>query len=126
MRSPRVVLADDVAGTRDLVRWFLEEDEEGPRVEVVGEADNGTEVLPLVMDLRPDVVLMDARMPALDGISCTRLLAEEAPDVKVIVFSVFDDPDLRRMAEEAGAYAFMVKGSDMGEVRRTIVRAAEA
>jgi DNA-binding NarL/FixJ family response regulator len=79
-------------------------------IQVVGEAGTGREGVELAYRLRPDVVLMDLRMPELDGISATRLLSESLPSTAVIVLSAYDDPALMSEARQAGAYAYLVKG----------------
>jgi DNA-binding NarL/FixJ family response regulator len=80
-----------------------------PDLDVVGEADSGRAVLPLVAAVRPDVVLMDVAMPGQDGIATTAELAAGAPEVAVVVLSHYDDPGTVARALAAGARAFVAK-----------------
>lgn len=115
----RVVLADDHQILRDGIRRGLENAGET----VVGEANNGEEAVKVVRETLPDVVLMDLSMPVLDGVSATRLISEEFPDVKVVVLTMHDDPSRTRDALEAGAIAYMTKGTSFADVLDTIRRA---
>ncbi len=102
----RVLLADDQALVRDGLRYILEQ---APDIEVVAEADNGVRVLAAVASDRPDVVLMDIRMPVMDGLTaCRRLMAEPAPP-KVIVLTTFDTDEYIVEALRAGASGFLLK-----------------
>jgi DNA-binding NarL/FixJ family response regulator len=104
---PRVLLVDDVDGSRDLFREILESD----GIDVVGEATTGESAIRLAEELRPDVVLMDVRMRGMDGIEATRRLKELLPSIHVIILSVFDDTSLLKEAVKAGASAHVTKGS---------------
>src|SRR3954452_1933207 len=99
-----------------------------PDVEVVGEADDGRGVLPAVDLHRPDVVLMDIRMPQLDGISATRLLRAQPSPPAVIVLTTFDADELVLDALRAGAGGFLLKDTSPSEIVRAIelVHAGEA
>lgn len=115
----RVVLADDHQILRDGIRRGLENAGET----VVGEANNGEEAVQVVRETNPDVVLMDLSMPVLDGVSATRLISEEFPEVKVVVLTMHDDPLRTRDALAAGAIAYMTKGTSFADVLDTIRRA---
>ena len=78
-------------------------------IEVVGEARSGTEVLALVERRRPDVVLLDLRMPGVDGVECVRQIKQSSPEVKVVVLSACDDRPSIESAEKAGASAYVIK-----------------
>jgi DNA-binding NarL/FixJ family response regulator len=78
-------------------------------IEVVGEADAGTKVLPMITRTEPDVVLLDLRMPQLDGLTCLDLIRKRHPDVKVVVLSVFSDSDHIKEALKRGAAGYIVK-----------------
>jgi DNA-binding NarL/FixJ family response regulator len=93
-------------------------------VAVLGEAGNGQEGIELACRLRPDVVLMDLRMPELDGIAATRKLAEVLPSTAVIVLSAYEDPALLREARQAGAAAYLVKGCRTTVLVEEITKAA--
>jgi DNA-binding NarL/FixJ family response regulator len=115
----RVLLADDHQILRDGIRRGLESAGE----DVVGEADNGEEALELVRETKPDIVLMDLSMPVLDGVSATRRITEEFPDVRVVVLTMHDDPQRTRAALEAGAVGYMTKGTSFADVLDTLRRA---
>ena len=105
----RVLIADDhqlmVEGTRQAL-------ERAGGFEIVGEASNGAQVLPLVRRLKPDLVLLDMRMPQMDGLQCLVRIRKEFPDVKVAMLSVSQDPDLIQTALKRGANAYIVKTVD--------------
>ena len=80
--------------------------------DVVGEAVNGVQVLPLVRRLKPDLVLLDLRMPQMDGLTCLAKIRKEFPEVKVAILSVSQDPELIQTALKRGANAYIVKTID--------------
>lgn len=114
----RVVLADDHQILRDGIRRGLESAGE----DVVGEAENGEEAVELVRATMPDIVLMDLSMPVLDGVAATRRITDEFPDVKVVVLTMHDDPARTRSALEAGAIAYLTKGTSFADVLDTLRR----
>lgn len=115
----RVLLADDQALMRAGFRMILES-EDG--IEVVGEADNGQQTVDLARRLRPDLVLMDIRMPKMDGVEATRLLAgPDAMDpVKVLILTTFDIDEYVYAALRAGASGFLLKDVPPEELIRGI------
>src|SRR5688500_17472770 len=100
----RLIIADDQASVRRALRMELELE---PGAEVVGEADDGASALELVEAVQPHVVLMDLRMPGMDGLSATKALRESVPNVGVVILTLYDDPATRSLALEAGAVAFV-------------------
>ncbi|MEX0768778.1 MAG: response regulator transcription factor [Microthrixaceae bacterium] len=114
----RVLLADDHQILRDGIRRGLENAGE----EVVGEASNGEEAVTLMRETQPDIVLMDLSMPVLDGVSATRRIIEEFPEAKVVVLTMHDDPAQTRSALEAGATAYLTKGTSFADVLDTLRR----
>ena len=109
----RVLLADDHPLMLSGLRQALEADEE---IEVVGEARSGPEVLPLVGRSEPDVVLLDLRMPDLDGLGCLDRICRQYPKVKVIIISATVDPTQIQSAFKHGACGFIVKGIDINDL----------
>jgi DNA-binding NarL/FixJ family response regulator len=102
----RILLADDQTLFREGLHMLLAAQ---PDFEVVGEATNGAEALRLAAKLRPQIVLMDMRMPILDGIEATRRLRETQPDCRVIVLTTFDDDALVFEGLRAGAVGYLLK-----------------
>jgi DNA-binding NarL/FixJ family response regulator len=111
----RVVVADDQALVRGGFALVLASD---PRIEVVGEASDGVEALSVVRATRPDVVLMDIRMPRMDGIEATRHLTSSphTGQVKVLVLTTFDDDESVLEALRAGAGGFLLKDTTPAEL----------
>lgn len=114
----RVLLADDHRILRDGIRRGLESAGE----EVVGEADDGEEAVELAARTNPDVVIMDLSMPVLDGVAATRRITESQPGIRVVVLTMHDDPARTRAALEAGAVAYLTKGTSFGDVLDTLRR----
>jgi DNA-binding NarL/FixJ family response regulator len=104
----RVVLADDQALVREGFRMILEAQED---IEVVGEAANGHEAVRIARDLAPDVVLMDIRMPELDGLEATRRVLAGCDQTRVLVLTTFDLNEYVYQALRAGASGFVLKDS---------------
>ena len=113
----RVLLVDDDALVRSGLRMMLSG---AQSLEVVGEAADGREVLGAVDLHRPDVVLMDIRMPQLDGIAATRLLAAQPDPPAVVVLTTFDADELVLRALQAGAAGFLLKDTPPAEIVRAI------
>jgi DNA-binding NarL/FixJ family response regulator len=115
----RVLLVDDDALVRSGLKMMLSGAE---GVEVVGEAEDGREVLGALDRHRPDVVLMDIRMPVVDGIAATRLVREQPDAPAVVVLTTFDADELVLRALQAGASGFLLKDTPPPEIVRAIER----
>jgi DNA-binding NarL/FixJ family response regulator len=102
----RIVVADDHPVVRHGLRAMLHM----KGMEVVGEARTGAEAIDITRQLRPDVVLMDLRMPEMDGLAATRIIRQEMPQVAVIIITSFETKEYLRLAIEAGAAGYLVKG----------------
>src|SRR5262245_52410208 len=102
----RGVVADDHDLTRAGLRFVLAQD---TRMELVGEARDGREAVALATTLQPDLVLMDLRMPGMDGLQATRALREACPMTSVLILSMFEDADLLLEAIKAGAAGYVLK-----------------
>jgi len=118
----KVLIADDhrlmVAG----IHRALEDEEE---MEVVGEATTGAQVLPLVKQTNPDVVLLDIRMPKMDGLQCLEQIRTRYPDVKVVMLSVYADPEHIQMALSRGASGYIVKTINPRDLASSLRQAVE-
>jgi DNA-binding NarL/FixJ family response regulator len=117
----RVLIADDHPVVRAGLLGLLSAESD---LEVVGEAGSGEEVVRLAAQLRPDVVLMDLRMPRLDGASATARIIAERPDARVVVLTTYDtDADILR-AVEAGAAGYLLKDTPRQELANAVRAAA--
>jgi DNA-binding NarL/FixJ family response regulator len=121
----RVVLADDHPVVRDGLAALLTS---VPGIDVVGTAGTGRQAVRSVVTLRPDVLVLDIQMPELDGVGVARELQRAAPEVAVLVLTMFDDDDSVFAALRAGAAGYVLKGAAQDEIVRAIraVAAGEA
>ena len=119
---PRVVLVDDDDAIRNAMKPLLER----MAIDVVGEATDGFEALDIVERVKPDVVLMDVRMPGKNGFEAARDIKEAMPAVQVVFVTAYEDPHPTESAAAAGAYAYLLKDSSPELMRDVIMRAAQA
>jgi DNA-binding NarL/FixJ family response regulator len=119
MSRPRLLVVDDHAMLRAALVDLLVQ----AGFEVVGEAGDGADAVALAKQLEPDVVLMDLRMPVMGGLDATRLIKDACPATQVVLLSAFESPALEQQAEEAGCFAYLVKGGPPGHLRLTLHRA---
>ncbi|MDY7089218.1 MAG: response regulator transcription factor [Actinomycetota bacterium] len=117
----RVLLVDDQQLIRAGLRMLCDAE---PDIEVVGEAGNGREAITLAGRLAPDVIVMDLRMPGVDGISATSRVLAERPATRVLVLTTFGDDDHLYPALNAGACGFLLKDAPPAELLNGIRRAA--
>jgi DNA-binding NarL/FixJ family response regulator len=116
----KLLIADDHSLMLAAVRMALADEAD---IEIVGEAQAGHQLLPLVGQTSPDVVLLDLRMPGMDGLRCLELLRERHPKVKCIVLSGNDDPNAVDASFERGAVAFIQKNIDPSDLAAVIRQA---
>jgi len=107
MAPTRVVLADDNQSFRGTLKAILSLQ---PDIEIVGEAATGREAMRQVSALRPDVLVLDIRLPDYDGLEVLRRLRQTDDQTRVVILSLWDNAEYRRTAKERGASAYVVKG----------------
>ena len=117
----RVVLADDQELIRESLSFVLNAQTD---IQMVGIAKNGREAIELVRKEKPDVILMDIRMPEVDGVECTRLIKEAYPQMKVIILTTFDDDEYVFGALRYGASGYLLKGVSVAELANAVREAA--
>jgi DNA-binding NarL/FixJ family response regulator len=113
----RILIADDHAFYREGVRAMLRE---VAGVEVVGEAASGEEVIAKALAMQPDVILMDIKMPAVNGIDATRRILHASPHIAILIVTMFEDDDSVFAAMRAGARGYLLKDADQDELVHAI------
>jgi DNA-binding NarL/FixJ family response regulator len=113
----RLLIVDDHDLVRESTQLMLEG---APDLEVVGEAVNGRHALELCRRLHPDLVLMDVRMPEMDGLTATRAIKEEMPSISILLVSAYDSEDYRREARSAGAVGYVLKDADTQQLLEAV------
>lgn len=113
----RVLLADDLPEIRQLVRTNLEFD---GRFDIIGEAENGLQAVEMVVEHKPDVVILDLAMPEMDGLAAIAKIRQVAPGTKIVVLSAFADDHNSGLVHALGANAFVGKDRPLDEVIRKI------
>ena len=117
--STRLAIVDDHELARDSLRDMLED---APDIEVVGEAADGREAILLCSRLRPDLVLMDVRMPEMDGLAATREIKQRQPKISVMMVTMHENPDYLLEALKAGAAGYVLKDAPQEEVVAAVRR----
>ena len=117
----RVVIADDHPVVRTGLRLMLDM---GERIELVGEAADGVAAIHLVSSLEPDVVLMDLRMPAMDGLEAIERIRAEWPHIAIIVLTTYDEDEMMLRSLQAGVRGYLLKESGLETVLQAIESAA--
>ena len=117
----RLLIADDHALVRQGLRGMLERESD---IEIVGEAHNGREAVDLCLTLGPNLVLMDARMPEMDGLEATRAIKHERPEVGILMVTMHDNQDYMLEAVKAGAAGYVLKDAPRDELIGAVRRIA--
>src|SRR5260370_10195677 len=117
MEPIRLVIADDHTFYREGVRTMLRT---LPDIAVIGEAATGDEVIARALEQQPDVILMDIKIPGLNGIEATRHILRTSPQIKILVVTMFEDDDSVFAAMRAGARGYLLKDADHDELARPI------
>lgn len=113
----RIVIAEDHQALIDGIKLALNLE---PDIEVVGEANDGKELIKLVRSKQPDMVLTDIRMPKCDGITATKKIKSKFPNIKIIAFSMFDQKEAVSQMRDAGASGYIMKNSSLSMVIEAI------
>jgi DNA-binding NarL/FixJ family response regulator len=116
-RPARIVIADDHELARAGLRSMLAGE---PGIELVGEATNGREAVERCRELRPDLVLLDVRMPEMDGMAATRAIKAEAPHTAVLIVTMYENPEYLMEALRAGAAGYVLKDASRQELLATV------
>lgn len=121
MNKIRILIADDQTITRSGLQLLLSA---SPNLEIVGEARNGEEAIEAAAALQPDVVLMDLRMPGVNGIEATRRIHRASPHISILILTVFEDDVSVFPAIRAGARGYLLKNSEQDELLQAIYTVA--
>jgi DNA-binding NarL/FixJ family response regulator len=113
MQVIRVLIVDDNASFRQRIKEFLATERD---IKITGEAIDGEDAIVQTRELRPDVVIMDVRMPGTNGLYATRQIKKEMPEVKVVILSLLDVDEYRKAALASGANAYLLKKHLMEEL----------
>ncbi len=113
----RVLLADDHVLVRQGIRQFLEDEDD---IEVIAEADNGVEAVRLSQEQQPDIAILDIRMPEMTGVEATRRIRSQAPGVRVLILTAYDDEPYVFALLQAGADGYVLKTAPAEELLRAV------
>ena len=116
-KTIKYIIADDHAIFRRGLQFVLSED---PGLELLAEADNGREVMHLLKTLKPDVVVLDLKMPEMDGVETTAQIRIHYPEVKILILTMSDEEELILHLLEAGANGYLMKDAEAAEIRQAI------
>lgn len=118
MNPIRVMIVDDHDVVRRGLAIFLQSFDD---LQLVGQASNGYEAIEVCREVTPDIILMDLKMPEMDGIAATRAIRREHPNVQVVALTSFRDDDSVQSMMDAGAIGYLMKNSSIDELARTIL-----
>ncbi len=117
MEPIKVLLVDDHEIVRNGIKMILENE---PNIEVIGEASNGMEALDKIKMLHPDILILDIRMPVLNGIELAQMIPEHAPGLKTLILSMHDDEEYITKTVESGAFGYVLKDASKDEFIKAI------
>jgi len=118
-KKAKILVVDDHAVVRKGLQFFLESN---PSFEVIGEAESGEESVVKARELKPDIILMDVRMPGLNGIEACRMILEEQPEIKVVMLTSYSDEESVMASILAGARGYILKKVDTDILMRDLQR----
>jgi DNA-binding NarL/FixJ family response regulator len=113
-----VYICDNYGALRDLMRFALEDD---PRVKVIGEAEDAITCVRELPEARPDVLVLDLRMPGMTGLEAVPEILSASPDTRIVVYSQYIDDRTEEQLAEAGVEAWLKKDEDLSELRATVL-----
>ncbi|MCK4777177.1 MAG: response regulator transcription factor [Actinomycetia bacterium] len=110
MKKIKTLIVDDSSLSRESLKMFLEDRKE---IELVGLLESGEECVKFVKKTLPELIIMDARMPGIDGPTATKDLKKENPDIKVIIFTIWAEQEAKDYAKNCGADDYFIKGEPL-------------
>ncbi len=113
----KIIIADDHKIFRQGLRLALSTDH---KIKCLGEADDGGSLMDLLKDTKPDIVLLDLKMPGIDGFQTIQLIKKQYPDIKVLVLTMYDEPHFMTLMMEMGASGYLVKNVEPDEIKNAI------
>ena len=113
----KIIIADDQQLLRESLKIILSSN---PNFKIIDLVSNGKDVLTSIEKEIPDIILMDIRMPEMDGVNCTKIIKEKYPQINVIVLTTFDDDEYIYNALKFGASGYLLKGSSLDELSKAI------
>jgi DNA-binding NarL/FixJ family response regulator len=117
MKKIKITIADDYKIFRDGLKVSLSQDE---NFEIIGEADNGEDLIASIEINKPDVIIMDLKMPIMDGMEATQIIRKKYSDIKILVVSMYDDDKFIIHLMEIGANGYLLKNADPAEIIKAI------
>jgi two-component system response regulator NreC len=117
--SLSVYICDNYGALRDLMRFALEDD---PRVQVIGEAEDAITCVRELPEARPDVLVLDLRMPGVTGLEAVPDIRAASPGTRIVIYSQYIDGETEAELDEAGVEAWLRKDEDLGELRTAVLK----